>query len=317
VIPAQPPFAQEDAERAAAEALRAAAGLPPRQLVPLDAPLLQLGLDSLALVQFLVGLEAAFGRAIPDAAWAGRNAMTVRDFAALAAASPRPAKPHAGRTPDRPKRRSALARLARRSAALAMRPTRLLFERSRHAILLRDLSRRHALDRQSTGSWELRTLTTGDEPTLDGFWTPAAAPRGVRQFRERAAAGDSCFAACRDGKAMALVWLATRAAQERCSGLHLRLKPGACYVYDLRERSGVVGAGAGLAVAGHALRAARAMGSLLQVSIVDLRNDAMLATARRLLGFEIAGRVVHTRIVWWRRVRWRVEGRSGQGILDL
>ena len=67
--------------------------------IPFDQPLgeLGVGLDSLALVNLLTAVEAAFGVELSDDIWTERGPLSVDDLADLVRSAPRTTAPAAGR----------------------------------------------------------------------------------------------------------------------------------------------------------------------------------------------------------------------------
>ncbi len=82
-------MAQMDVQQRLAQVLRAGALGGSERDLPLDDPLGEagLGLDSLALVQFLVAVEREFGIRIPVDVWARADLISLRDCAGIVIAA--------------------------------------------------------------------------------------------------------------------------------------------------------------------------------------------------------------------------------------
>ena len=78
-----------DVQERLAQALRAGALSGSERHLPLDDPLGEagLGLDSLALVQFLVAVEREFGIRVPVDVWARADLISLRDCAGIVIAA--------------------------------------------------------------------------------------------------------------------------------------------------------------------------------------------------------------------------------------
>jgi acyl carrier protein/GNAT superfamily N-acetyltransferase len=285
----------------------------------LDAPLGELGLDSLAMVNFLTSVESSFGVALPDDAWIAREPLTLEGVAALikaagaeeAATGPRNVPASTSSRRERLERalakRGAPGRVAWWGILRLRRVQWFLFDRTRNVVLERRLDVADWPRIVPPPGVELRPYEADDD-TLIGLWPPLEERKARRELALAMARGASALVACEGKRIVALDLLSATGEK----GVHVS-KPGACYGFMLEVAPAARGRGVGTALLAYSLGVAREQGFRAQLTFVKDNNREMLATATHVLGFRPIGRARRTRIagrLWW---SWAVDGVRGAG----
>src|SRR5450432_21987 len=78
----------EEVVAAVTRIVREATGMGAGRELPCEEPLGALGLDSLALVNAVAAVEAAYGRELPDTLWEDRRGVSIASLAAAVTAAP-------------------------------------------------------------------------------------------------------------------------------------------------------------------------------------------------------------------------------------
>ena len=291
--------------------------------IPFDQPLgeLGVGLDSLALVNLLTAVEAAFGVELSDDIWTERGPLSVNDLAEIVRSS-RPAAVMApsvqadsallhGRLEQleqRLRRRGAAGRAATSAIRIAAPVKRFLFVRTRHLVLERHLDSGIPTEVSAPSGIEFRLVAPAETPNLSGLWAPAHARRMTKVFQREVDRGAIALVACEAGRVVAVDLLSGS------GGLEVEVtSPGACFGFLLAEARAARGRGIGLALAAYSFRVARELGFRAQLTHVWDGNTAMLAAATQLLGFRIVGSARRTRLAGISRWSWQVGGKRGRG----
>jgi acyl carrier protein/GNAT superfamily N-acetyltransferase len=291
--------------------------------IPLEAPLgeLGLGLDSLALVQLLTAVEAAFAIDLPDDIWVARGPLSLADLADLVAAAPSreapaPVEVHApsvirGRM-ERAEHALAGGGVAHRAAWVALRMLaplkQFVFGHSRNFVLERRLDDVTTAPVGPPPGIELRRYEPGDEGRLAGLWPSFADRHGHRVLAQSVREGAIALVAVDRNRIVALDLLSATGEEE----VEVE-QPGACFGYWLTEAPAARGRGIGLALVAYSLVVARERGFRTQVTWVAEDNSAMLAAATQLLGFRSIGTASRLRLLGLTRWSWDVRGRRGRG----
>jgi acyl carrier protein/GNAT superfamily N-acetyltransferase len=290
--------------------------------IPFDQPLgeLGVGLDSLALVNLLSAVEAAFGVELSDDIWTERGPLSLDDLADLVRNARRTtARPPADR--DSPvlqgrmeqlehtlRGRGAAGRAAWAAIRIAAPAKRFLFERSRHLLLERRLDDVAPMEPAPPSGIELRPLAPEELPDLSGFWAPVNARRMRHVFKRAVDDGAIALVACEEGRVVALDVISARGGED----VEI-VSPGTCFGFLLVEVPAARGRGIGLALAAYSFAVARERGFRTQLTHVWEGNTAMLAAATQLLGFRTVGSARRTRVAGRTRWSWQVDGTPGHG----
>jgi acyl carrier protein/GNAT superfamily N-acetyltransferase len=291
--------------------------------IPVDEPLgeLGVGLDSLALVNLLTAVEAAFQVELSDDIWTERGPLSVNDLAEIVR-STRPAAAPASsaqadaallhgrmeRLEQRLRRRGAAGRAAWSAIRVAAPVRRFLFVRTRHLVLERRLDDGIPTELSAPSGIEFRLVEPAETPDLSGLWAPAHARRMTKVFQREVERGAIALVACDAGRVVAVDLLSG------IGGLEVEVtSPGACFGFLLAEARAARGQGIGLALATYSFRVARELGFRAQLTHVWVGNTAMLAAATQLLGFRILGSARRTRVLGVTRWSWEVGDNRGRG----
>jgi acyl carrier protein/GNAT superfamily N-acetyltransferase len=298
---------------------------------------LGLGLDSLALLQFVLALEKRFDVVIPESIWTERGQLTVQHFVeavGAAADEPRAFVPEAAPAPTSAEAAADTSVATRRTSTLeqgrspasaspAVRRVHRLFSRAftrRKLIIIEFPLRSLPLPAYTPPlKMELRVASEDDAPALRDFWESCAYATIDRKdmdltlFRRRMEAGDLCLAAWYGSRIVGVDWLFARGYDCPYSGLRLDWPPNTCYGGELSERGDFNGRGVGMALLAFSLAEARRRGYHRQVATVVATNARMLAAAVQLYGFVPSGEIRILRLFGRPRSAWRVRERSGRG----
>jgi acyl carrier protein/GNAT superfamily N-acetyltransferase len=291
--------------------------------IPLDAPLgeLGLGLDSLALVQLLSAVEAAFAIDLPDDIWVARGPLSLADLAELVGAAPAQQAPASvevgapsvirGRM-ERAEHALADGGVAHRAAWVALRmlaPVKqFAFGYSRNFVLERRLDDITTAPIEPPPGIDLRPYAPGDEGRLAGLW-PAFAERHGRRFLDESLREGAIALVAVDGSRIVALDLLSATGEEEVEVE----QPDTCFGFWLTEAPAARSRGIGLALVGYSLPVARERGFRTQVTWVAEDNTAMLAAATQLLGFRSIGTASRLRLLGLTRWSWDVRGRRGRG----
>jgi acyl carrier protein/GNAT superfamily N-acetyltransferase len=291
--------------------------------IPFDEPLgeLGIGLDSLALVHLLAGVEAAYGVELDDEIWTEREPLSVNDLAEILRRTPRIAASAPSLDRSSPVLHGRLERIERRlnergpagraawAAVRAAVPVKsFLFSRTRYLLLERRLDTGVSPRVAPPRGVEFRLLEPEDESDLDSLWAPVHARRSRRMLDHALRDGGTAMVACEGDRIMAIDVVSPTGSDEA----HVT-SPGVCYAFLLTESREARGRGIGLGLAAYSIDVARRLGFRSQVAHVWERNTAMLAAATQLLGFRTVGRARRTHVAGITRWSWQTNGAWRRG----
>ena len=276
-----------------------------------DNTLGELGLDSLAVVLLVSGLESAIGEMFPVEFWEGRSTIAIVDFVDEVE---RLARERSGRhvaTPVVDVVKSARPRLGHRGPVAQLRRqvgviVRWVFSRLDAVLVERELV--DIPEPTPPSGVNLRRATAADESALAGLWGPGRQHVKTVQFRTRLATGYTCVAAFYEGRIVAMDWL-----NERDPLGHVAALPGTCLGVDMHRRGDQGGRDVGRSLLTYSLQVARESGYRRKAAYVEVGNVRMLAATIGVLGYASFGTARRTTVLG--RVRWSwavrgVEGRS-------
>jgi acyl carrier protein/GNAT superfamily N-acetyltransferase len=296
-----------------------------------------LGLDSLALIEFVTSLEKHFAIEIPYEIWTEGSKLTLQHFIdligqSLPAHAPGEGVPTAAGASgvaaapvdEQPVQQKAqghtLARWKKSlPATYLFKISKLFFERESYLILERDLTTYHPPAFASPLNPALRQAAIEDQAALEAFWnsfryyTLDRKKMDMALFRQRLATGYSCMTAWLDGQIIGVDWLLERAYYCPHTGLELSWPSDSIYAGELYEHAEFRGKGIGLTLLAFSLDESRKNGYLRQVTLVAARNTKMLGAALQMFGFRKSGEIHTTRIFRQPLSVWRIGERSGRG----
>ena len=279
--------------------------------VGLDDTFAELGLDSLAIVILVSGLESAVGRRFPVEFWEARSTFAVADLvdeverlsrerAGTFAAAPVVDRSEPAQSPVDS------ARPMTRVRSLVGATLRRAFSRLDAIVVERELI--DLPDPEAPHDVVLRLATAGDEHALAGLWEPGRQRIKTARFRARLEAGDVCVAAFRGDVILALDW-----QSERDPGGHVVARPGTCLGVDTHRRGGEEGRDVGRALLAYSLHVARENGYQRKAAYVEVHNARMLAATIGVLGYASFGTAHRTMVLGRTRWSWTVHGVEGNG----
>jgi len=297
------------------------------RLIPLDAPLgeLGLGLDSLGLLKSVIAIENAFGVQLPDDILAASGSLTAGRLAQLVArATHSPSADEGPSLPDStiPPRHHRMERLAHSlasrgyigrvlwaAARFGWPVKRFLFARPRYLVLERPLEHGSVPVTAPPGI-ELRPYVDADDERFDGLW-PDFMKRSSQRLVARSLKEGAIPLVATDGeRIVALDLLSREGARDE---IVLGRSRAACWGLYLVEAPDSRGRGIGVALLGYSLQVSRELGYRAQLAAVRDDNKPMLAACVQLLGFRVIGHAQRTRVLgftWW---TWLIDGTRGHG----
>ena len=298
---------------------------------------LGLGLDSLALIEFVTALEKRFQVIIPETIWTERGQLTLQHFIDTVAKSktagpalpeddtspppePETGADHASRGApssdhhDRPDARKPWPVLSR-----LLPYWRAIYEQEKKFILEYDLLGRQLPTFSSPLRPVLRRASLEDAPALCAFWqtfryyTIDDRPMSPELFRERLQSGSICLTAWLGDKAVATDWLFQKGYACPFTGLNFDWPQDTCYAGELYEHTDHRGQGIGMAVLAYSLAEAKRTGFKRQVACVAATNAKMLSASIHLYGLRNIGEIRTTLIRRKPFSSWKIGNRHGRG----
>jgi acyl carrier protein len=320
------PARSEEVQREIERVVREQLLLGSERALPIDVPLGELGLDSLALLHLIMAIEETFGVQLPDDLLVRHDPMSIQDFVDMVIAMPqtRPATlaaPPADPTSLPPHfrmerlhrwlaRRGWFGRRMQAVATLAWHAKRFLFDRSEQYVLERRLGDGQEPRIQVPSGVDLRPYARADQEMMAGLWPAYDARRSRRQLRRWLVNEGIALVAVEGGRVVALDVLS---AHGHPGEVELSAARGGCWGLHLVEAPDARGRGIGLALLAYSLRVARARGFRAQLATVMSNNAPMIAASTQLLGFQVIGMAHRTRIFGVTRWLWEIEGVRRRG----
>ncbi|MCG3121023.1 MAG: hypothetical protein ALAOOOJD_03957 [bacterium] len=290
---------------------------------------LGIGLDSLSLLEFILGLEKTFDIKFSDGFWTERGQLVLQDVvdAIMVSATPtlikrqdlkplpaKKAQGYAAKMAATIREKGLLKGLAALTYRLLARLVRYIYEREKFVILSRGLSESPCPEYSSLLDLTFRVIKRVDDfATLNGFWETSQGREKIKIFNYRFQKGYICLTASHHDKIIGVDWLSASGDHEPLTDLTIKMQPGTCYGLDLDEHCLYQGKGVGLALLAYSLAETQKRGFHTQVTIVSTRNVKMLSAATALFGYKKNGHIVTTRIFRKPRSRWQVGEQSGYG----
>ena len=291
---------------------------------PIDpsAPLgtLGLGLDSLAMVQFLTAVESTYKIELPDDLWVTRESLSIDVFAdEILRQSPSAAEASKIVVPQRE-----LATIGKQGtptsfsqlSSIGRKVMSRTYENIRFHILVRDLTLPLPPFLLKPGL-QFRQIKSGDNVSLDNLWIKEVREYKTHVFKKRLANDVICLAVMDGNQVAALDWFSHHRAVEMDLGLEVEMSSKVCYGYDLWEHPNYHSQGLGLALLSFTLKFARDLGYERQYAIVHEHNHKMLSVSTQLMGMKKVGELEVSRIFKRPFPHWTLGDRSGTRLLTL
>ena len=330
---------RNDVEREVVQILRQASLSGSDREIDIHNPLgeLGLGLDSLALAEFVTAVEKRFQIELADNIWTERGQLTLQYFVDLilqsVSAVPSvaqekypdiqrvPAGDHAGaqktvqiaRQLDQGNEKNGTA------VRLLRKILKFLYHRETFIILEFKLSEQQLPSFPSPLNLILREASVEDAIALSAFWesfdyrTFDKKEMNMELFRERLGSGYTCLTAWLDDKIVGMDWLLDKGYDCPFTGLKFSWPQDTCYGGELYEHKMYQGRGVGLTLLAFSLTETKKKGYQRQVTWVTAKNVKMLIAAIQMFGFKKIGDIDITRILHRPFSTWKISGRSGRG----
>jgi acyl carrier protein/GNAT superfamily N-acetyltransferase len=239
-----------------------------------------LGLDSLALAEFITALENRFELEFEDEIWSARDQLTLGKLVDLIAGPEQEERPR-----------------VRSSSRLRYWLTFVTFQRETVWILERDLANGAIPEPPLRMDLEFKVGSMGEMTDFERLYPPSKRRRKRRRFRERLSRGMLCLTARHEGELVGVDWLARERYHDPVTGLDIELAEDSCLGLDLVEHREYLDQGIGFALLCYSLREAKRQGLRRQSTLVSERNTRMLSSCLQLLGFEKRGEIRIIRIL--------------------
>lgn len=293
--------------------LRAQARIGSSRTILPDEPLSGVGLDSLALLNFLTAVEKEFGLELPDELWTHKDGMTIRRFAALVRdqSGQGASISDASQSFQHPRHPDAELPPASTPDSRPPRKSKQLYSAESYFILARELHKGNPVNAHPVRPMRFTKATPDDVSSLTGFWPPEKQKRKEQRFRERLQAGYTGLTAWRGKELVGIDWISDRGDFEPNTGLQVVTSPGTAYGFDLYEKYEDLGIGFALLCL--SLEECRNRGFSRQVTLVSGKNIRMMTVATNLAGYDVVGRIRTHRFGHTPYSRWIMNGKKGRG----
>ena len=144
----------------------------------------------------------------------------------------------------------------------------------------------------------IRLATIADLDRFDGIATFSE----IKAYVKRFARGHICFIALHQDQLVGYNWV-TPEVDPELEGAPVRLQPGDAYVGYAFMVPAYRGQGIMPALIAHRSRYLQERGYQRVIAIADVKNQAVLATCRKV-GYREIDRATFQRILWWRTFRY-------------
>ena len=296
--------------------------------IDLQAPLGKLGLDSLAIVQFLTALENTFKVELADDIWSGERQYSVSELIDVIVESSDQTDdaPVEAVVPSRQEDRSAKARIHRNiqrhgvwggiARMVTHRVNKIIepyHRRQQHHILFADLSKAELSRPDARVELRFGALAKTDLGSLNGFWETEQQESIARRIRYLLDEGHIGMVAWHGDTIVAMDFLAVKEYHDRDKDLVFDPADGVCFGFDLSEHRKFKGKGVGLSLLAYVLEEARRRGWYRHYTVVNAKNEKMLAASSQIFGFRKVGHSKTT--AWFSRSRssWWLGDTNGHG----
>jgi acyl carrier protein/GNAT superfamily N-acetyltransferase len=296
---------------------------------------LGLGLDSLALVEFVTVLENRFQVVIPESIWTEKGLLAVQHFVDIIAermppdtarwlpgdSQPALAPNTGSSTPPAaplPTARESSHRLNFFLEKIRQR-WQAIYTTEKFFVLEFNLLQQSLPTYSSPLPLILRRATSTDDAALEKFWnafpylTIDKQEMNMELFRRRLQTGYICLTAWLGDQIVGMDWLVQNSYDCPYTGLRFDWPPSSCYAGELYEHPSFKGKGVGLAVLAYSLAESRNAGFQRQVAWVTEKNVKMLSASIQLFGFRNIGEIYITNIFRKPMSKWKIRDRRGWG----
>ncbi len=281
---------------------------------------LGIGLDSLAMVQFLTAVESNYKIELPDDLWVTRESLSIDTFVEeILHQTPAPAVAPQVVIPQRelvtahgPSALGSIGQLT----SLGRKVFNQTYHKIKFHILVRDLSTPLPEFPLKHGLF-FRRISAGDQVNLENFWIKEVREYKSQVFKKRLETDVVCLAVMDGDRVVAIDWFSHHRAVETELGLVVEMTPEVCYGYDLHEHPDYQSQGLGLALLSYTLKFAREMGYRKQYAIVHEHNHKMLSVSTQLMGMKKVGEIEVARVFRKPFPSWKLGELSGTRLLNF
>jgi acyl carrier protein/GNAT superfamily N-acetyltransferase len=294
---------------------------------------LGLGLDSLALVEFVTALENQYGIQFPEEFWVERGQLTLKHFidviveSSLAPQAPSRAT-KAAAAPDLQVNGKPQTKVEAVASVIAeegwLRGLYWTFRKllgriyrveQKRFILAFDITANNIPVNVPDIDVEFRIADINDEKLLSKIEVVQHDKvMSTKLFRERLDSGFICLVACHNEQIIGVDWISDRGHEEYVTnGLEFEMEAESCYALELYEDKRFMGKGVGLALLSYSLAVCKERGYTRQITWVAADNAHMLISSVQLLGARKIGEFQVRRIFNRPYPRWTIEGKEGRG----
>lgn len=294
---------------------------------------LGLGLDSLALVEFVTALENQYGIQFPDDFWVERGQLTLQHFIDVIAESNRPTKQSSSiskgeiteksQADEKPKTKLETIAMVIEAEGW-LRGSYWIFKKllgriyradQKRFILAYDLKRNDIPKYSPDIDIDLRIADINDEKALSKIEVVQHDKEmNTDLFRNRLDSGFLCFVAYHNGQIIGVDWVSDQGNDDYVNtGLKFEMEKDSCYGLELYEDKRFIGKGVGLALLIYSLTVCKERGYAKQITWVDGDNAPMLSSSVQLLGARKIGETQDKIIFSKPFTRWTIEGKKGSG----
>jgi acyl carrier protein/GNAT superfamily N-acetyltransferase len=287
-----------------------------------------LGLDSLALLEFVTATEQKFDIEFPDSIWTDRGALSPESFIDLileyqerspgSAHRPGSGTEKVGSATDS-RFEKVRAAISGRGLASGMKwiagriVARLaseIYTREGHVILAREIENGEFQETSRPTDLIFKQIFIDDEHVLRALWAPHHHPRMIQHLRRRLDSGFLCISAWLGEEVVGIDYLSMMGDFDTDTGLQIVTLPGTCYALDLYEK--YRGRGIGVALLEKSLQETARRGLKRQVTFVRKKNSPMLATSVQIYGFRKIGEISTTKWFGKASSTWTLGPASGK-----
>jgi acyl carrier protein/GNAT superfamily N-acetyltransferase len=298
---------------------------------------LGLGLDSLALVEFITAIENRYQIELSDKIWTDREQLTLQYFIDLIIESNSADSPIIKTSSPLSSQSNliAMSRYAKfkqviheggwlkgiiwASSRFIGNILEIFYEYETRYILSFNLLENKLPSYSSSLKIDLSVATLSDSTALNEFLTSYSFRTADNKkmtidiFRQRMDSGYTGLVAWYQSKIIGIDWLSNVGYNCPFTGLKIMWPKEFCYAMELYEHKKYQGQGVGLALLAFSLVEAKKKGYSTQITLVRAKNIKMLSAAIHFFSFRKIGEVHTIRIFRRPFSKWQIGKNSGRG----
>lgn len=291
--------------------------------LPLDTPIADLGMDSLATVEFVVAVENSFGAEIPEQLWT-QPRLTLGHFVEhlVGTKSTRRRAVLAEKTLALPANASRAEKFRAVLNTMGLvdglawgirkgihHASALVYEQYSLLLLERDLDTLSAEADVTSPDLTINDLSEKDLEVICSLWPIHYVQKKRKHIQSRFSSGQICLGAWSGTELVGVDWITGTGIEDPETGLSLVLRDGTSFGADLYEK--YPGRRIGQTLLALSLRRSKEEGYRRQVTYVRSDNIQMLSTAIQSFQFVTIGEITTRRMLRIPISSWRVGERLG------